>query len=104
MHTSVSAHVCPLWSMRFPVHIGWSVFGLVAAGFLAVWLVCAVLVAAGLGVGHLLVTATRALVATATTRRHTPSIERDATEEGPDPGSVRHVDAAPYSGDSGQLS
>lgn len=100
----MSDPISPLWMMRVPIHIGWSVFVLVAAGFLAVWLVCAVLVAAGLGVGHLLVTATRALVATTTTQRHTPPIERDATEEGPDPGSVRRVDAAPRSGTSGQLS
>lgn len=64
-----SSTVPPVFSTNVPViHAGWSALLLVVADLLAVWLVCFLLLAVGLGVGYLLVNTAQELLVKATRR------------------------------------
>lgn len=88
----------PLWMVLPIVHAGSSVFLLVAAGLVAVWTLCAVLVAAGLALGHVLVTAARALISTASKHHHRSSTvctDPEPSEDAPDSGTSTGTHHAP---------
>ena len=79
MNTAVSTVTFPPLSTPLPlVHTGWPVLLIIAASLVAAWIVCVLVVAAGVGLGHLLVLALRALVTTF--RDHNPATTATQSE------------------------
>lgn len=96
MNTAVSTVTFPPLSMPLPlVHTGWPVLLVIAAVLVVAWIVCALVVAAGVALGHLLVLAARGLVTTLTSRHHNPDTSAQSESSAEGPGQRRNDETPP---------